>query len=84
MDLYAHAQTVDTKRSSPIFQAPGYEANPGEGLDQTKKVEKGEGEISEIANFCMMTEIYMLVEMIVLSVTKKDNTNLAINLNLKL
>ena len=25
-DLYAHAQTVDTKRSSPIFQAPGYEA----------------------------------------------------------
>ena len=26
-DLYAHAQTVDTRRSSPIFQAPGYEAN---------------------------------------------------------
>ena len=26
MDLYAHAQTVDTRRSSPIFQAPGYEA----------------------------------------------------------
>ena len=25
-DLYAHAQTVDTRRSSPIFQAPGYEA----------------------------------------------------------
>ena len=50
MDLYAHAQTVDTKRSSPIFRAPGYEANPGKGLDQTKKVEKGEGEISGIAN----------------------------------
>ena len=59
MDLYAHAQTVDTKRSSPIFQAPGYEANIGEGLDQTKKVEKGEGEISEIAKFCMMTEIHV-------------------------
>ena len=27
MDLYAHAQTMDTRRSSPIFQAPGYEAN---------------------------------------------------------
>ena len=27
MDLYAHAQTVDTRHSSPIFQAPGYEAN---------------------------------------------------------
>ena len=26
-DLYAHAQTVDTRRSSPIFQAPGYEAS---------------------------------------------------------
>ena len=26
-DLYAHAQTVDTRRSSPNFQAPGYEAN---------------------------------------------------------
>ena len=25
-DLYAHAQTVDTRCSSPIFQAPGYEA----------------------------------------------------------
>ena len=25
-DPYAHAQTVDTRRSSPIFQAPGYEA----------------------------------------------------------
>ena len=25
-DLYAHVQTVDTRRSSPIFQAPGYEA----------------------------------------------------------
>ena len=25
-DLYAHAQTVDTRRSSPIFQVPGYEA----------------------------------------------------------
>ena len=25
-DLYAHAQTMDTRRSSPIFQAPGYEA----------------------------------------------------------
>ena len=25
-DLYAHAQAVDTRRSSPIFQAPGYEA----------------------------------------------------------
>ena len=25
-DLYAHAQTVDTRRSSLIFQAPGYEA----------------------------------------------------------
>ena len=25
-DLYAHAQTVDTRRSSPIFQAPGCEA----------------------------------------------------------
>ena len=25
-DLYAHAQTVDTRRSSPIFQAPGYKA----------------------------------------------------------
>ena len=28
-DLYAHAQTVDTRRSSPIFQAPGYEATDG-------------------------------------------------------
>ena len=27
-DLYAHAQTVDTRRSSQIFQAPGYEATP--------------------------------------------------------
>ena len=26
-DLYAHAQTVDTRRSSPIFQVPGYEAS---------------------------------------------------------
>ena len=26
MDLYVHAQTVDIRRSSPIFQAPGYEA----------------------------------------------------------
>ena len=26
-DIYAHVQTVDTRRSSPIFQAPGYEAN---------------------------------------------------------
>ena len=26
-DLYEHAQTVDIRRSSPIFQAPGYEAN---------------------------------------------------------
>ena len=26
MDLYVHAQTVDTRSSSPIFQAPGYEA----------------------------------------------------------
>ena len=25
-DLYAHAQTVDTRRSSLIFQVPGYEA----------------------------------------------------------
>ena len=25
-DLYAHAQTVDTRRSSPIYQALGYEA----------------------------------------------------------
>ena len=25
-DLYAHAQTVDIRHSSPIFQAPGYEA----------------------------------------------------------
>ena len=25
-DLYVHAQTVNTRRSSPIFQAPGYEA----------------------------------------------------------
>ena len=25
-DFYAHAQIVDTRRSSPIFQAPGYEA----------------------------------------------------------
>ena len=26
-DLYVHVQTVDIRRSSPIFQAPGYEAN---------------------------------------------------------
>ena len=26
-NLYAHAQTVDTRCSSPIFQAPGYEAS---------------------------------------------------------
>ena len=26
-DLYAHAQTVDTRCSSPIFQVPGYEAS---------------------------------------------------------
>ena len=26
-DLYVHVQTVDTRRSSPIFQAPGYEAS---------------------------------------------------------
>ena len=26
-DLYAHTQTVDTRHSSPIFQAPGYKAN---------------------------------------------------------
>ena len=26
-DLYTHAQTVDTRRSSPILQVPGYEAN---------------------------------------------------------
>ena len=29
MDLYTHAQTMDTRRSSPIFEAPGYEAMPG-------------------------------------------------------
>ena len=27
MDLYVYAQTIDTRRSSLIFQAPGYEAN---------------------------------------------------------
>ena len=26
-DFYAHAQPVDTRRSSPIFQAPRYEAS---------------------------------------------------------
>ena len=26
-DFYAHAQTVDIRHSSPICQAPGYEAN---------------------------------------------------------
>ena len=26
-DLYVHVQTVDTRRSSPIFQVPGYEAS---------------------------------------------------------
>ena len=31
-DLYAHAQTVDTRRSSPIFQAPGYEARAQDEL----------------------------------------------------
>ena len=28
-DLYVHAQTVNTRRSSPIFQAPGDEASIG-------------------------------------------------------
>ena len=48
-DLYAHAQTVDTRRSSPIFQAPGYEANKsGEGpgiihhVSDVEDKEKGE------------------------------------------
>ena len=31
-DLYAHVQTVDTRRSSQIFQAPGYKAKIARNL----------------------------------------------------
>ena len=34
-DLYAHAQTVYTRRSSPIFQAPGYEATHNGAISST-------------------------------------------------
>ena len=42
-DLYAHAQTVDTRCSSLIFQAPGYEASRG----REKGREKGREDLIE-------------------------------------
>ena len=41
MDLYAHAQTVDTRHSSPIFKAPGYKASKYMHSFQKKENPKG-------------------------------------------
>ena len=43
-DLYAHAQTVDTRRSSLIFQAPGYKANTCSSSARIREEERGMGE----------------------------------------